>query len=100
MVEEVRRTTQWAVNGRCHRQSQARCGAMPVVSWLRKADDHHHINVAELDEAMLKGVNLCIKWGVKDITIKTDSAKVKGWLGVTMSEERRVKTNGAAELLH
>ena len=68
------------------------------AAWLRKTDDHHHINVAEL-EAVLKGVNLCVKWGVKDITIKTDSATVKGWLGLTMSEERRVKTNGAAELL-
>ena len=68
------------------------------AAWLRKADDHHHINVAEL-EAVLKGVNLCIKWGLKDITIKTDSATVKGWLGLTMSEERRVKTNGAAEVL-
>ena len=68
------------------------------AAWLRKSDDHHHINVAEL-EAVIKGINLCVKWGVIDIIVKTDSATVRGWLELTMSEERRVKTTGAAELL-
>lgn len=46
-------------------------------AWLRKADDHAHINVAEL-EAVLKGINLCLKWGLKEITVRTDSATVVG----------------------
>lgn len=67
-------------------------------AWLRKTDDHHHINVAEL-EAVLKGVNLGIKWGLRTITVVTDSATVSGWIRVTLSEEKRVKTGGAAEIL-
>lgn len=33
------------------------------ATWLRK-NDYNHINVAELD-AVLKGINLAIKWGQK-----------------------------------
>ena len=43
--------------------------------WLRKKDDFNHINVAEL-EAVLKGVNLAIKWGLESIELKTDSATI------------------------
>ena len=32
------------------------------ATWLRKKDDHNHINVAEL-EAALKGLNLGLQWG-------------------------------------
>ena len=67
-------------------------------AWMRKADDYHHINVAEL-EAVLKGINLGIKWGLQDMVVMTDSATVYGWIKLTMSEERRIKTSGAAEIL-
>ena len=67
-------------------------------TWMRKKDDYNHINVAEL-EAVLKGVNVCVNWGLKDIVVHTDSATVQGWLKITMSGERRVKTKGAAEIL-
>jgi len=67
-------------------------------AWMRKADDYAHINVAEL-EAVLKGINLCLKWGLKEITVKTDSATVVGWLKLVLSGEKRVKTKGAAEIL-
>ncbi|GFR89469.1 Pol polyprotein [Elysia marginata] len=67
------------------------------AAWLRKRDDYSHINVAEL-EAAFKGVNSGAKWGLKDITIYTDSATICGWIKTTLSEERRVKTKGAAEL--
>ena len=43
--------------------------------WLRKADDGTHINLAELN-AVIKGVNLAMKWGAGDITIFTDFAAV------------------------
>lgn len=67
-------------------------------TWLRKADDYNHINVAEL-EAVMKGINLCVHWGLKDIQVVTDSATVHGWLQLTLSGERRVRTKGAAEIL-
>ena len=68
------------------------------AAWMRKKDDHSHINVAEL-EAVLKGINLGVKWGMRDITILTDSATVCGWVKTTMTEEKRVKSKGAAEML-
>ena len=67
-------------------------------SWMRKSDDYNHINVAEL-EAVLKGVNLCVKWGLKNIILKSDSAIVVGWVKLTLSGEKRIKTKGSAEML-
>lgn len=68
------------------------------AAWLRKRDDYNHINIAEL-EAVVKGVNLAIRWGLTEIKIVTDSATVYGWVTLTLSEERRVKSKGAAEIL-
>ena len=45
------------------------------AAWLRKNDDFGHINVAELD-AVLKGVNLGLKWGRQEIEDRTGSATV------------------------
>ena len=68
------------------------------AAWLRKKTDYNHINVAEL-EAALKGVNLAVKWGLRKIELVTDSATVSGWINLTLSEERRIKTKGAAEII-
>ena len=68
------------------------------ASWMRKKDDYSHINVAEL-EAVLKGINLCAKWHLKRVEVVTDSATVYGWLRLTLTEEKKVKTKGAAEVL-
>ena len=68
------------------------------ASWMRKKGDYTHINVAEL-EAVLKGVNLCAKWNLKNVEIVTDSATVYGWLCLTLTEDRKVRTKGAAEVL-
>ena len=57
------------------------------ASWMRK--DYNHINVAEL-EAVLKGVNLCAKWDLKDIVLMIDSATVFGWINLTLTGEKRV----------
>lgn len=35
------------------------------VAWLQKKNDFNPIKVAELD-AMVKGANLTLKWGLKD----------------------------------
>ena len=57
---------------------------------LWKKGDYNHINVAEL-EAILKGVNLALKWGLKDVEVKTDSATVFGWVKVTLTGEKRIR---------
>ena len=68
------------------------------AAWLRKKDDYGHINVAEL-EAVLKGVNLALKWKLKKIELKTDSVTVHGWVSTVITEEKRVRTKGAAEMV-
>ena len=45
------------------------------AAWLRKKDDYDHINIAEL-EAVVRGVNLALKWGLREIEVVTDSATV------------------------
>ena len=67
-------------------------------AWLRKKTDYNHINVAELD-SLVKGVNMAVDWGVKNLHIKTDSSTVKAWVQLALSEERPVRTKGAAEVL-
>jgi transposase InsO family protein/ribonuclease HI len=68
------------------------------AAWLRKTSDFAHINVAEL-EAVLKGLNLALKWKMTTVEIVTDSATVLGWLRCTVTEDHRIKTHGAAEML-
>lgn len=41
-------------------------------AWLRRGSDHIHINVAEL-EAIVKGLNLRLKWRYRKFRIITDS---------------------------
>ena len=66
------------------------------AAWMRKKDDYSHINVAEL-EAVLKGINLGVKWGMKDIMVLTDSATVCGWLRTTISEEKSIVKRGGGD---
>ena len=68
------------------------------AAWLRKKNDYNHINVAEL-EATLKGVNLAIKWGLTDVELVTDSATVYRWIQMTLTEEKKIKSKGAAEIV-
>ena len=68
------------------------------ASWLRKSDDAAHINLAEL-EAVIKGINLAIAWGLTNIVIVTDSTTVHGWISSVVSELKRVKTRGIGEAL-
>lgn len=68
------------------------------ATWLRKAADSSHINVAEL-EAVLKGVNLALKWDLRSIKIMTDSATVLGWLNSILTGDCRVKVTGLSEML-
>lgn len=68
------------------------------ASWLRPRDDATHINVAELDAAV-KGLNYAIKWGVKELTLTTDSSTVASWLRSTITRDHRIQTKGMSEML-
>ena len=68
------------------------------AAWLRKKEDNTHINVAEL-EAVVKGVNLALKWNIRRLQIMTDSTTVFGWLKCIIQNSKRVKTKGVAEML-
>ncbi|XP_068240133.1 uncharacterized protein [Palaemon carinicauda] len=50
-------------------------------------------------EAVLKGVNLAIRWGLESIEVRTVSATVGAWLKFIVSAEKRVHTKGAAEMI-
>ena len=67
-------------------------------SWLRKADDGNHINIAEL-EAVLKGLNLVAKWRFDEVEILTDSVTVHAWLTATLNGTHKVKVKGMSEML-
>ena len=61
--------------------------AVEDAAWLRRKEDFNHMNVAEL-EAVLKGINLALKWGLKDVELKTDSATVVGWVKTVISNDK------------
>ena len=67
-------------------------------AWLRKADDGTHINLAELN-AVIKGVNLSMKWGAKNIAIMTDSAAVHSWMSSMLKRDKRIRVSGLSEML-
>ena len=68
------------------------------AAWLRKKEDCNHINVSEL-EAVLKGVNMALKWDFNVVKVMTDSAAVYNWVMSVITEEKRVHTKGAAEMI-
>eukprot|EP00794_Sanderia_malayensis_P011566 gene11567-12761_t len=73
-----------------------------VAAWLRKKDDFNHINVAELEaelEAVLKGINLALKWSLTEVEFKTDSATLVGWIETVINNDKREKTKGASEMV-
>ena len=66
-------------------------------SWLRN-EDSTHINLSEL-EAVVKGINLAISWGMRNIQVMTDSASVYHWVSDVLSSKARVKTKASSEML-
>ncbi|XP_065678270.1 uncharacterized protein LOC101240277 [Hydra vulgaris] len=65
---------------------------------LRPASDTHHINISELD-SILRGLNLASKWGIKELTVYSESKSTVGWLNAVLKEEYCVKTWGISQLL-
>jgi ribonuclease HI len=68
------------------------------AAWLRKKNDGMHINLAELD-AVVRGLNLAIKWNLKKLMVATDSATVNGWMKSVLTDSHNIKTHGMAEML-
>ena len=66
--------------------------------WLRPPHDTSHINMAELD-ALLKGLNMAIAWGLQEIEIFSDSKTVYHWVTETLTGKAKVKSSGAIEML-
>ena len=67
-------------------------------AWLRKANDGTYINLAELN-AVIKGVNLVMKWGARDITIFTDSATIYSWLSSFLKKDKRIRVSELSKML-
>ncbi|GFN98851.1 Pol polyprotein [Plakobranchus ocellatus] len=44
-------------------------------------------------------MNLGVQWGLKQIVLMSNSEVVCGWLKATLSEERKIRTKGAAKML-
>ena len=60
-----------------------------VAALIRKKKDLAHINIAEL-EAVLRGINLALKWNLKDLEITIDSVTVVNWLKSIISKREQV----------
>ena len=67
-------------------------------AWLRAKDDVTHINRSELD-AVVKGLNMALRWGVRIIRIFTDSLTVYRWLQAVIDRTHNVKTRALDEVL-
>lgn len=60
---------------------------------LRKKYDYNHINVIEVDVS-INGFNLALKWRLKYLEIRTDSATILSWMGSMITERKNIWTNG------
>lgn len=67
------------------------------ASWLR-TDDASHINMAELD-SVVKGLNVALAWGFRNVELLTDSATVHRWIHDGLTGKSRLKTKAASEML-
>ena len=47
----------------------------------------------------MNGSNLALKWGLKDVELKTDSATVVGWVKTVLSNDKRVRKKWAPEMV-
>jgi len=74
-------------------------GVMEDACWLRPdGSAADHINMAELDAA-IRGLNLAIAWGAREVDLRTDSAAVHRWISDALSGRARLRTRAAGEML-
>ena len=69
-----------------------------MLAGFEKKDESAHINVAELD-TVLRGVNVALKWHMKETVLVTDSATLRSWLTSILTGSHRIRTSGIAEVL-
>ena len=65
-------------------------GAIVEDAWLRKEDDFAHIQCRRIIDAVLKGINLAIKWNLQIVEIMTDSATVCGWTKSAITDDHKI----------
>ena len=68
------------------------------AAWLRPESDSAHINRAELD-AVIRGINLALRWGPREIRVLSDSATVCGWMKSLIQKSHNVRTRSLGEIL-
>ena len=68
------------------------------AAWLQKKDDYNRINGAEL-EAVLKGVKLALKNGLRQMEVRTDATTVLSWVNSIVEESRRIRTKSAGGMI-
>lgn len=68
------------------------------AAWLRQKGDTAHINRAELD-ALIRGFNLAMKWGKREVQLMCDSATVCSWMTSILEKKRNVKIRALGEVL-
>ena len=68
------------------------------AAWLRKENDGTHINVAEL-EAVVKGLNLVLRWCISKVEVVTDSASVYNWVTSVLEDSHRPRVSGLSEMV-
>ena len=68
------------------------------AAWLRAESDSAHINRAELD-AVIRGINLALRWGPRKIRVMSDSKTVCGWLNALIHKSHNVRTRSLGEIL-
>lgn len=68
------------------------------AAWMRPKDDPKHINCAELD-AVIRGLNMALRWGRRELLIMTDSSTVFGWLSAVIKKTHNVRTRSLSEVI-
>ena len=69
-----------------------------LKTWLRQTGNGSHINISELD-AVLRGLNMTLKWDWHLVDIRTDSVFVCRWIESIVSGDKRIKVKGISEAL-
>ena len=65
--------------------------------WLRPIKSTQYIKIAELD-AMLRGINLTLKWQVMVLQVNTDSFFVYHWMTNALTEKPQLNTKATSEM--
>ena len=65
---------------------------------VKTKEDGAYINIAELD-ALLKGLNMALKWQCRIISICCDSVSVCKWVESDISGDKRIHAKGISETL-